>query len=108
MSWDYVYDEDEEYEVEEMEDEPEEGEEMTELSDLGVELNYEYRDGEWVMVGYENPSWEYLYDEDGDTIQCPSCGDELRYHDGQCCCISCDRVFDDDEIEDIADEWDHR
>ena len=57
---------------------------------------------------YEDPGWEYVYNEYEDSVSCPVCGNsELRYHNGQCCCIECDSIFTDQEIDDWADEWFH-
>ena len=67
--------------------------------DSGMEDDYEE---------YDDPGWDFVYTEDGDTVSCPNCGaEELRY-DGCCChCLECDSEFSDQEIEDYAGPWTH-
>lgn len=65
-----------------------------------------YEDDE--MEEYQDPGWDYVYDENGNSISCPNCdAEELRFHNGQCCCIECDSTFTDQEIEDYAGPWHH-
>ncbi|MCR4607816.1 MAG: hypothetical protein K5771_08840 [Oscillospiraceae bacterium] len=74
-----------------------------ELSDEDVEYDdyVEYEFG-------EDPGWDYVYDEDGEGVDCPICGAELRYHDGSCCCLECNSTFSDDRIETWAGgPWHH-
>ncbi len=77
------------------------------FSDFGVEKDPIVIGGEWVPQ-FEDPDWVYVYDENESSVTCPSCGDELRYHNGECCCINCDCAFTDDEIYDYAGPWFHR
>lgn len=59
------------------------------------------------MEDYVDPGYEYVYDEDGNSVSCPHCGaEELRYNFG-CCCIECESTFTDQEIEDYAGPWHH-
>ena len=97
-----------EYGYEEYE-EPEEGEEITTTDEWGIVRHSIYLGGEW-NEGYDDPGWDYVYDEDGNSVSCPNygCGaEELRYHNGQCCCIECMNTFTDEEIEDYAGPWHH-
>ena len=78
------------------------------VSPLGITKHVLYTDDGRVEF-IDDPGWEYVYNEYGDTVCCPVCDcDELRYHNGHCCCIECDTVFSDQEINDWADAWYHR
>lgn len=90
------------------EDEEDEPEEFTEseriVSPLGVIKYSVYYDGEWVEY-YEDPKWNYIYDEADSAIPCPNCGEDLRYHKKWCCCPNCDSQFSDKEITEYAGPW---
>lgn len=78
------------------------------VSPLGITKHRLYTDDGKVEF-IDDPGWEYVYNEFGDSVWCPVCDcTELRYHNGHCCCIECDTVFTDQEIDDWADEWYHR
>lgn len=54
----------------------------------------------------EDPGWDYVYDEYGNSVSCPFCGaPELRHNEEGCCCIECGSTFTDQEIEDHAGPW---
>lgn len=64
-------------------------------------------DDNYELEEYVDPGYDYVYDEDGNSVSCPCCGaEELRYNNG-CCCIECESEFTDQEIEDYAGPWHH-
>ena len=84
---------------------PEEGDEFTQTSELGIEKHYVFSNGEWGEV-YEDPGWEYVYDDEGSCVHCPFCGSELRYNNGQGCCPDCDSTFTDEDLtRETGGEW---
>ena len=55
------------------------------------------------LENYEDLNLEYVYDEDGNSVSCPTYGcrcEELRWRDGECFCPECETTFSDEEIED--------
>ena len=81
--------------------------EFSTKDEWGVTRFFVTKDGE-EYEGFEDPGWEGVYDEDGFSVACPSCGaDNLRYHNGQCCCIQCMSEFSDQDITDYAGPWHH-
>ena len=96
MSLEWLYDE---------HPDAEDGDEIMETSELGIEKHYIFSDGEWGEV-YSDPGWDHIYDGDGSCVSCPNCNSgELRYHNGQGCCLDCDSVFSDDELNDLEPAW---
>ena len=54
----------------------------------------ESEDEEWEE--FEDPGYDYVYDEDGSCVSCPCCGaPELRHNGITCICIECESTFSD-------------
>lgn len=99
------FDDDFEEPVEREDDEPEEDQTVEWTDEWGIKRFSVYQLGDW-LDGYVDPRWEHVYDENGRNVPCPSCdAEELRYHNGHCCCIDCYQIFSDQEIEDFAGPW---
>lgn len=79
-------------------DEPEEGTTTTSTNSLGIEITEIYEDGDWHILGYTEPWWEYVCDEDDSRVCCPYCGNELRFNGNDICCIECDERFSEQQI----------
>ena len=74
---------------------------------FGIE-RYVTQDDEEETEIFDDPGWDYVYDEYGWSVSCPDCGEpELRYHNGRCCCLRCETTFSDSEIEAYAGPWHH-
>ena len=75
--------------------------------DWGV-TRYSLDENDEESEGYTSPNWDYVFDESNDEVICPNCkADDLRYHEGECRCISCRSTFTDQEITDYAGPWRH-
>ena len=85
----------------------EEGFEGEYVNSLGVTIYYIYDGDDTLITGYTDPGWEHVYTAEGDGLYCPYCKDEdIRYHDGEYCCISCDLTFTEEEIDElVCDDW---
>lgn len=53
-------------------------------------------------------SWEIPKDfkwvgtEEEDGVNCPGCGEEIYYHNGEYICVSCESTFSKKELEDFC------
>ncbi len=80
-------------------DESEEDEEDiidTYTSDLGIEIT-RFPNGD---LGFTDPGWDYVYDEDDNIVHCPHCSNTELRHTWRWgyCCPYCDIRFSKEEI----------